>query len=220
MSVHWLECLAPLSIQDPARLLEGALASRGLWVVSRRLVPSGEAYVAGTLRWAHRRRGGASFVCASDIDLGLGREWWDALSTLTDGFVIGYEQWEYRDLFDFRMVLSGCVVEQSGIPGWRPGVPDARARWKERCGLLMDADAGFAEDSELLCEEEWRITRESASGAPAARRGGRALLSNVEAGRFREIAAGDLGGWRYRPWTSAVGVPALDLRHPAGLDEE
>jgi hypothetical protein len=219
MSVHWLECLAPLSVSDPARLLEDAMAVHGYRVSERRRSRPVEPGVPGTLRCSQRRLpDGATYLHVSDLYQKLGRQWWDTLSFLSDGFACGYEQSEYLDIFDFRFLFSGCPLEARSISGWNPGDPDARTLWTERCALLLDAHVTFQETSELLWEEEWRVEPQTHASPAPTLRGGRAILADVTPNRFREIAGPDLAGWRYRPWTSVIGIEAIDLWRPEGLD--
>ncbi len=219
MSVHWVEAVAACWIESPERLLEEALTLHGFRIASRRSLISASAEPAqnGTLRWSRRQLpDGMPFLWVSDIDRGLGVEWWNTLSVLLDGFVVGYEKWDLRDLHRLTVSLSGRPLENRVyLPG--AGILDARTQWQERCGLFFGIHPATLDETSVLEAEDLWLESIPPGCPPRASTGGRALLANIDESRFRELAAGGLAGWMWRPWSTAAAT-AIDLWNPSGSD--
>lgn len=222
MSIHLIEAAGAYHVESPGRLLEEALAVHGFRIASRKTVRGAAATKPGTLRWSRRRLPRTvPFIRITDRETGLGPAWWTTLSNLLDGFVVGYEKWEYRDVHRIVCNLSGKLLEdEQYLPDYSPDKPDAHTLWGERFAVLFASVAGAQEEAAVLEAEDWWLEPCEPHAAPARCSGGRGLLAGVEEARFREVAANGLDGWRWRPWMSSLEVPAIDLWRPAGPDPD
>lgn len=222
MGVYLIEAVASCAVPAPEQPIEHALAAHGFRVASKRRF---DARTAGatkpyTVRWSRRRLPRTSpFLWVTDRETGLNPDWWTTLSGILDGFVLGYEKWDSRDLHRIVWNLSGKLLEdRTYAPDRSAGIMDARTVWGEHVARLAGVHASAVDEAAVVEGEDWWLEPCDPQPAPPRCAGGRALLANVSESAFAETAAAGLNGWRWRPWTGMLDLPAIDLWRPAGFD--
>ncbi|QSQ22759.1 hypothetical protein JY651_48000 [Pyxidicoccus parkwayensis] len=240
MAGHSIECFAPgVGMEAEERLAE-ALSRAGRDVTARqRLDPARPLppLESGMFRWRllpANVKGGTVLVVQDALPERWDLDFFRALSAVTEGVVVGMEQYDLLTRRGLATFFSGrtleVALEDGGLTSTTLGSPPLyqalggstlEGVYEERFGDLCNTLPYRLRLGEVLAAGDWTVTPPTSDFVPEVLPTESLLvLANVEEPAWRAAAPHLAPGGRWRAGRGpTLNAPFIELRHPGPFDE-